>query len=119
MFKSKKYLSFFKLFFLIDLVLFIFNNNVLYASPGIVLEQRIIQLQEEQINLLQQLNNTFNNLSLDSETRLSRMRNISEALNRVLNRINEMHQQLILRDQLQQQRINNASNHQNNNHRRY
>ncbi|MGL9687616.1 MAG: SVM family protein [Candidatus Phytoplasma sp. TWB_XP] len=111
----KKQISLFNLFLFICLGLLMLNNNVLYAFPGINLDERMTQLREEQNNLIQQLSNNFNNLNLDNATRLSRMQNISEELDRVSNQMSEINRQLILRDQFQQQTRNNALNQHNNN----
>ncbi|AYJ01200.1 effector protein [Candidatus Phytoplasma ziziphi] len=118
MFKLKKQLYLLKLVSFIFLGLLIFkNNNFLYAFPGIDLDARMMQLTEERDNLLQQLHNNFNNLNLDNATRLIRMQNITASLDRVLEQINSINQQLILRDQFQQQRTNSTLNQQNNNER--
>ncbi|QTX03070.1 putative secreted protein, SAP06/SAP48-like [Candidatus Phytoplasma luffae] len=117
MIKLEKQLSLFSLFFIIFLGLLMFDNNMLYASPGINLDVRMRQLTEEQNNLIQQLNNNFNDLSLNNTIRLSRMQNIAADIERISNQINAINQQLILRDQFQREREtrNNTSNQQNNN----
>lgn len=87
-------------------MLFIVVKNQIYAFPGIHLETRIIQLEEEKNNLLQQLANTFNNTTLDSQTRLNIMREISARIDIVQDNISIINQQIIRRNQYNQQRRN-------------
>ncbi|MBS2126378.1 SVM family protein ['Fragaria x ananassa' phyllody phytoplasma] len=89
-------------------LLFIVNNQI-YASPGINLDIRKTQFEEEQNNLMQQLINTFNNMTLNSETRLNRMRQISARIDIVQNNIRIINQQIIRRYQYNQQRQNNQN----------
>ncbi|GFZ75474.1 hypothetical protein HPP_4320 [Hydrangea phyllody phytoplasma] len=109
MFKLKKQLYLLKLVSLIFLGLLIFkSNNFLYASPGINLDVRMEQLTEERNNLVAQLHNHFNDLSVDNATRLIRMQTTNDAIERVSELITEIQQQLILRDQYRLQIANDT-----------
>ncbi len=89
-------------------LLFIVNSQI-YALPGINLDIRKTQLEEEKNNLMQQLTNTFNNMTLNSETRLNVMREISARIDIVQNDIRSINQQIISRNQYNQQRQNNQN----------
>ncbi|GLH61031.1 SVM family protein [Paulownia witches'-broom phytoplasma] len=94
----------------------IFNTKCLHAFPGIDLDARKNQLEEERNNLFLELNNIFNNMSLDSPTRLNMMVAISNIIETTNNQLSTINQQIIERDRYNQQRRNYQN--QPNNHRR-
>ncbi|WP_323847576.1 MAG: SVM family protein [Phytoplasma sp.] len=107
MFQLKKQFKIIYLCLIIFIGLLFIVNNKIYALPGIDLDIRKAQLEEEKNSLIQRLTNNFNNITLDSETRLNRMHEISTRINIVQNNIEIINQQIIIRNQYNQQRRNN------------
>ncbi|MEK0310193.1 SVM family protein [Sweet potato little leaf phytoplasma] len=116
-------------FKIISICLFIFlgllfinnneNNKKLYALPGIDLNIRQQQLEEERDRLLISLNNIFNNMDLNSSTRLRMMREVTESMNCTLDDLQRINQQIFMRDQYHLQNPNNRNQrNQRNNTRR-
>ncbi|TKA88093.1 MAG: hypothetical protein QS2022_3420 [Candidatus Phytoplasma asteris] len=64
-----------------------------------------------------ELNNIFNNMSLDSQTRIDRMYEISEKIDTIQNQLQKINKQIIARNQYNLQRQNNQN--QPNNNRRH
>ncbi|MDV3166587.1 MAG: effector protein ['Waltheria sp.' little leaf phytoplasma] len=100
------------LFFFVGLffILNVYRQNVL-ALPGINLNIRKNQLEEEKNILLQQLTDTYNNTNLNSETRLNMMCQISARIDIVQNELQNINQQIINSNQYRRQRRN--TNHNN------
>ncbi|XXP77145.1 MAG: SVM family protein [Lettuce witches'-broom phytoplasma] len=109
MFKSKNQFNIIYLCLITVIGLLFIVNSQIYAFPGINLDIRKIQFEEEKNNLMQQFTNTFNNMTLDSETRLNRMREISARIDIVQNNIRIINQQIIQRNLHNQQRGNNQN----------
>jgi hypothetical protein len=107
MFKLQNQFKIISLLFIFLVFLFIVDKNI-YALPGINLDVRKNQLEEEKNSLLQQLTNTFNNTILNSQTRLNRMFEISERLDVIYDEIKIINQQIINRNQYNNQRQSNS-----------
>ncbi|MDV3174934.1 MAG: effector protein ['Bonamia sp.' little leaf phytoplasma] len=94
--------------------LFLMNNKKLYAFPGINLDVRKHQLEEEINTLIIRLNDVFNDMNLDSLARLNMMVEITNIMESKTNDLRTLNQQIIMRDQYNLQSRNNQ-NRQNNN----
>ncbi|MDV3157475.1 MAG: SVM family protein [Candidatus Phytoplasma australasiaticum] len=83
-------------------LLFFYNNNEnnkkLYAFPGIDLNARKHQLEEEIDILIIELTNVFYNINLDSLTRLNMMNEINRRIEIESNNLEMINQQIINRD---------------------
>ncbi|ABC65150.1 conserved hypothetical protein [Aster yellows witches'-broom phytoplasma AYWB] len=106
MFKLKNQFKKKIIFLFVFLGLLFINNKSIYAFPGIDLDVRRHQLEEELNNLLLELNNVFNNMSLDSSTRFNMMVAISNTIDTTNNQLSTINQQIIERDRCNQQRRN-------------
>ncbi|MDO7983802.1 MAG: SVM family protein [Pigeon pea little leaf phytoplasma] len=99
-------------------LLFFYNNNEnnkkLYAFPGIDLNLRKHQLEEEMNILVTELTNVFNNMNLNSSTRLNRMQEISRRMEITSNNLQMINQQITRRDIYYLLRSNNNQNQPNN-----
>ncbi|MGE9276289.1 MAG: SVM family protein [Candidatus Phytoplasma pruni] len=107
MFKIKKQLKIIIFYLFIILVFLFIINQKIYALPGIDLNIRRAQLEEEKNNLVQELTNVFNDLTLNTQTRLNRMHQISSRIDIIHDNIQNINQQIILRNQYHMQRQNN------------
>ncbi|MDV3143832.1 MAG: SVM family protein [Candidatus Phytoplasma australasiaticum] len=113
-------------FKIISICLFIFlgllfinnneNNKKLYALPGIDLNIRKQQLEEERNRLLISFNNIFDNTNLNHSTRLRMMREVAESMHSTLDDLQRINQEILMRDQYHRQNQNNR-NQQNNTRR--
>ncbi|PWV43901.1 MAG: hypothetical protein DF280_01090 ['Brassica napus' phytoplasma] len=74
------------LFVLLGFFLF-FNTKYLHAFPGIDLDARKHQLEEEINTLMIELTNVFNDTNLESQTRFNRMVTISNRLDIISNHL--------------------------------
>ncbi|GAK73666.1 putative alanyl-tRNA synthetase ['Chrysanthemum coronarium' phytoplasma] len=74
-------------------------------------------MKKKKNNLVLELNNIFNNMSLDSQTRIDRMYEISEKIDTIQNQLQKINKQIIARNQYNLQRQNNQN--QPNNNRRH
>ncbi|MEK0309334.1 SVM family protein, partial [Candidatus Phytoplasma citri] len=92
--------------------LFLINNKKLYAFPGINLDVRKNQIQGEINSLVIEMSNIFNDMSIDSSTRLNRMTITNDRINILFNELEMINQQINIRDMLNLQR-NNNENRQN------
>ncbi|MEZ0180211.1 SVM family protein ['Camptotheca acuminata' phytoplasma] len=124
MVKSKKKLYLFKIFIYVFLGLLCYSNNNLYAMPGINWQNRKIELEAEQNNLLVNLSHTYNNMTITSEARMSLMHVITERLEEVQNQLNQAEIEIARINNLRTQRDtrtnnsnNSSNNHRSNNHR--
>ncbi|MDO8030297.1 effector protein ['Planchonia careya' phytoplasma] len=106
------------LFIFFSIIIFINNNEnnkKLYALPGIDLNIRRQQLEEERNRLFISLHNIFNNMDLNSSTRLRMMREVSDSIDRISDDL-QMINQILMRNQYNLQNQNNR-NQQNNTRR--
>ncbi|XXP77175.1 MAG: SVM family protein [Lettuce witches'-broom phytoplasma] len=109
MFKSKNQFNIIYLC-LITFIGFIFIlNKQIYASPGINLDIRKAQLEEEIFNLQMELGNIHVNQSLTRESRLNQIRSRIAILNPLRNELSSINQQIIRRNQYNQQIQNNQN----------
>ncbi|WAN63393.1 SVM family protein, predicted signal peptide [Candidatus Phytoplasma rubi] len=77
----------------------IFNTKCLHAFPGIDLDARKHQLEEEINTLMIELTNVFNDTNLESQTRFNRISLISNRINIVGNNLQMINQQIFARNQ--------------------
>ncbi|WP_323847570.1 MAG: effector protein [Phytoplasma sp.] len=80
------------LFIVLGFLFLIIINNKIYSFPGINLDIRKTQIEEEKNNLVQQLTNIFNDTTLNPQTRLSRMYEMSERLDIIYDNIRIINQ---------------------------
>ncbi|PQP79513.1 effector protein [Candidatus Phytoplasma phoenicium] len=99
MFKLQNQFKIISICLFILLGLFINNNKNLYAYPGIDLEVRQHQLEEEINSLMLELTNVFSDTNLESQTRFHRIVVISNILNIVRNELEIINQKIIERNQ--------------------